>query len=403
MLSVDFPDEKHYSFRFNEFNNLARSLDVLFIVKALSLKLKKRHPAFFVSKGILERLRSSILKDNIGLVLIDSSLSPTQQRNLEKSINAKVLDRTGLVLEIFGSRAKTKEGVMQVELAHLIHQKTRLVRSWTHLERQRGGRGFLGGPGETQIESDRRSLAIKIGNVKKSIVKVRNTRQIQRNARIKNNIPLVSFVGYTNAGKSTLFNSFPNKRSKAENRLFSTLDPFMKKIFTNSKNFIISDTVGFINNLPPALIMAFRATLEEITHANLIVHVIDVSDEDAEAKAKIVYNTLETIGVSNNFENKVLEVHNKIEISDTEKKGSFLKNIKRDRVFRVSAKKNIGIEELSHGIEQFLFSETISEGITLHASEVDKIQWLYKNRLVNSSKLRGGDLELHVSWNSIQK
>ena len=217
VISIIFHDQKNIDYKEDEFYQLACSLSALSIKKNTVIRLTKSHPAFFLSKGHLHNIRNYVADNDIGLVLIDNPLSPVQQRNLEKKLIAKVLDRTGLVLEIFGSRAQSKEGMLQVELAHLLHQKSRLVRSWTHLERQRGGKGFLGGPGETQIESDRRSLASKIVNIRKSISKIRKTRNVQRNQRLKNSIPLVSFVGYTNAGKSTLFNAFPNKKTKSEN------------------------------------------------------------------------------------------------------------------------------------------------------------------------------------------
>ena len=398
VISVTFQDQHNSCFKNDEFFHLAKSLSALSIKKNSVIRLTKSHPAFFLSKGHLHNIRNYVADNDIGLVLIDNPLSPVQQRNLEKKLIAKVLDRTGLVLEIFGSRAQSKEGMLQVELAHLLHQKSRLVRSWTHLERQRGGKGFLGGPGETQIESDRRSLASKIVNIRKSISKVRKTRNVQRNQRLKNSIPLVSFVGYTNAGKSTLFNAFPNKKTKAENRLFSTLDPYLKKCGSHKKEYIISDTVGFIRDLPTSLVIAFRATLEEIGFSDLIVHVVDVSDDYADKNAEVVYNTLEALGVDTGDKNRIIEVHNKIDISVRQRFQPFLKGLKKDKIFSISAEKKLGLESLFQGIESKLYKQIIPENIILDVSETEKIKWLYQNQLVKSSELRDRDIKLELIW-----
>ena len=403
VISVFFQDQYNGQYDKDEFLKLARSLNVLSINKSTILRLSKSDPAFFISKGHLNDIKTYVSENSIGLILIDNPLTPVQQRNLEKKLEAKVLDRTGLVLEIFGSRAQTKEGMLQVELAHLLHQKSRLVRSWTHLERQRGGKGFLGGPGETQIESDRRSLTSKILSIKNAISKVKKTRGVQRNLRLKNNIPLISFVGYTNAGKSTLFNTFPNKKTKAENRLFSTLDPFLKKCGSPNKEYIISDTVGFIRNLPTSLVMAFRATLEEISYSDLIVHVVDVSDEYADIKAEVVYSTLEALGIDIRNSDKLFEVHNKIDVSFRQRVVPFLKGLPKKKVFSLSAEKKEGLDHFFKGIEQNLYKEIINENIILDARETVKIQWLYKNQIVKSSELKKGSLKLQLIWNSVQR
>ena len=403
VISVILHGQQNNYFKDDEFFQLAQSLSVLSIKRKSVIRLTKSHPAFFLSKGHLNNIRNYIADNDIGLVLIDNPLSPVQQRNLEKKLIAKVLDRTGLVLEIFGSRAQSKEGMLQVELAHLLHQKSRLVRSWTHLERQRGGKGFLGGPGETQIESDRRSLASKIVNIRKSISKVRKTRNVQRNQRLKNSIPLVSFVGYTNAGKSTLFNAFPNKKTKAENRLFSTLDPYLKKCGSHKKEYIISDTVGFIRDLPTSLVIAFRATLEEIGFSDLIVHVVDVSDEYADKNAEVVYNTLDALGVDTGDKNRIIEVHNKIDISVHERFPPFLEGLKKDKVFSISAKNKQGLEKLFQGIETTLYKRIIQESLILDVSETEKIKWLYQNQLVKSSELRDSDIKLELIWDGEER
>ena len=403
VISVTFQNLHKDHYYHDEFLKLAKSLNVLSIKKNIVLRLSKSDPAFFISKGHLNEIKSFVSENDIGLILIDNPLTPVQQRNLEKKLIAKVLDRTGLVLEIFGSRAQSKEGMLQVELAHLLHQKSRLVRSWTHLERQRGGKGFLGGPGETQIESDRRSLASKIVNVKNAISKIKKTRSVQRNLRLKNNIPLISFVGYTNAGKSTLFNTFPNKKTKSENRLFSTLDPFLKKCGAPHKEYIISDTVGFIRNLPTSLVIAFRATLEEISYSNLVVHVVDISDEYADKKAEVVYNTLEALGVDIRNSNKIVEVHNKVDISIRRRASPFLKGLPKSKIFSISAEKKLGLEDFFLGIEKNLYEEIIRENIVLDTRETEKIKWLYQNQIVESSELNDSCLKLKLNWDSKQR
>ena len=403
VISVNFQSLHESNDHDDEFLRLAKSLKVLSVKKSIVLRLSKSDPAFFISKGHLNEINSFISENDIGLILIDNPLTPVQQRNLEKKLLVKVLDRTGLVLEIFGSRAQSREGMLQVELAHLLHQKSRLVRSWTHLERQRGGKGFLGGPGETQIESDRRSLTSKIVNLKNAISKVKKTRGVQRNLRLKNNIPLISFVGYTNAGKSTLFNTFPNKKTKSENRLFSTLDPFLKKCGAPNKEYIISDTVGFIRNLPTSLVIAFRATLEEIIYSDLIIHVVDISDEYADKKAEVVYNTLETLGVDIRNSNKIVEVHNKVDISLRQRAFPFLEGLPKDKIFSISAEKNLGLEEFLLGIEQNLYKEVIKENIILDTRETEKIKWLYQNQIVESSELNDSRLKLQLNWDRKQR
>ena len=281
-----------------------------------SLKLKEIKPAAYFSKGFLERFKPLIAENNIELLIVDTRLSPIQQRNLERELKLKVIDRTALILEIFGERAQTKEGAMQVELAHLTYQRSRLVRSWTHLERQRGGAGFLGGPGETQIELDRRVIDDKIVRIKKDLEKVRQTRGIQRSARRKVPYPVVALVGYTNAGKSTLFNYLADSRVMAADMLFATLDPTMRKIsLSGGREVILSDTVGFISDLPHELVMAFRATLEEVLNADIILHVRDVSNPDnqeqcADVLAVLAHLGLKEIKTADNY----IEVFNKADL-----------------------------------------------------------------------------------------
>lgn len=301
--------------RLAEAEGLALAIRLNVVYKE-SLKLKEIKPAAYFSKGFLERFKALIAENNIELLIVDTRLSPIQQRNLERELKLKVIDRTALILEIFGERAQTKEGAMQVELAHLTYQRSRLVRSWTHLERQRGGAGFLGGPGETQIELDRRVIDDKIVRIKKDLEKVRQTRGIQRSARRKVPYPVVALVGYTNAGKSTLFNYLADSRVMAADMLFATLDPTMRKIsLSGGREVILSDTVGFISDLPHELVMAFRATLEEVLNADIILHVRDVSNPDnqeqcADVLAVLAHLGLKEIKTADNY----IEVFNKADL-----------------------------------------------------------------------------------------
>ncbi len=274
-------------------------------------------PATFLGKGKVEEIAGLVRSDAAGIVVMDCALSPVQQRNLEKAWSAKVLDRTGLILEIFGRRARTREGALQVELAHLTYQKSRLVRSWTHLERQRGGFGFLGGPGETQIESDRRMIGERIGRIEAELDKVKRTRKLHRLSRQRVPYPIAALVGYTNAGKSTLFNSMTRASVVSADMLFATLDPTLRAIaLPSGLKMILSDTVGFISELPTMLVAAFRATLEEVIEADLILHVRDVSHEDSEAQSLDVHNVLRELGIAPQDSARVLEVWNKIDLLD---------------------------------------------------------------------------------------
>ncbi|WP_292126608.1 GTPase HflX, partial [Mesorhizobium sp.] len=274
-------------------------------------------PATLLGSGKVAEFADIVKERKAELVIVDHPLTPVQQRNLEKELNAKVLDRTGLILEIFGERARTKEGTLQVELAHLNYQKGRLVRSWTHLERQRGGAGFLGGPGETQIESDRRILQDKITKLKHELETVRRTRDLHRAKRKKVPFPVVAIVGYTNAGKSTLFNRLTGAGVLAEDMLFATLDPTLRRVrLPHGTPIILSDTVGFISDLPTHLVAAFRATLEEVVEADLVLHLRDISDPDTAAQAEDVERILGDLGVDAADTSRVIEVWNKIDLLD---------------------------------------------------------------------------------------
>ena len=302
----------------NEICNLAKGIN-LKIKDIKTIKIRKIIPSYLFGKGQVENIKVLLNRKFSKILIINSEVSPIQQRNLEKKLNCKVLDRTALIIEIFGKRAKTKEGKIQVELAALLYQKTRLVRSWTHLERQRGGAGFMGGPGEKQIESDKRQIDKKIIKLKKELKKIELNRNVQRKQRIKSSIPIISLIGYTNAGKSTLFNYLTKENVFVKNQLFATLDTTMRKVsLFNKLYFILSDTIGFISNLPTQLIVSFQTTLEEINFSDYILHVIDISNSDWENQREIVINTLKNILKENYNEKKIIEVWNKTDLLNEE-------------------------------------------------------------------------------------
>ncbi len=312
--------------RLEEAAGLARAID-LTIADTLIAPISQIRPATYLGKGKVEEITGLIAGHDIELVVMDCALSPIQQRNLEKAWNTKVLDRTGLILEIFGRRAKTKEGALQVELAHLNYQRSRLVRSWTHLERQRGGFGFMGGPGETQIEADRRLIGDRIARLENELKKVQATRRLHRAGRQRVPYRVVALVGYTNAGKSTLFNRLTRADVQAADMLFATLDPTLRALsLPHGGKAMLSDTVGFISNLPTQLVAAFRATLEEVLEADIILHVRDISHEDAEAQERDVDAVLRQLGIDPDAGARILEVWNKIDRFDPEERAN-LRNI----------------------------------------------------------------------------
>ena len=331
----------------NEICNLAKSIN-LKIKGIKTIKIRKIIPSYLFGKGQVENIKVLLNRKFSKILIINSEVSPIQQRNLEKKLNCKVLDRTALIIEIFGKRAKTKEGKIQVELAALLYQKTRLVRSWTHLERQRGGAGFMGGPGEKQIESDKRQIDKKIIKLKKELKKIELNRNVQRKQRNKSSIPIISLIGYTNAGKSTLFNYLAKENVFVKNQLFATLDTTMRKVsLFNKLYFILSDTIGFISNLPTQLIVSFQTTLEEINFSDYILHVIDISNSDWENQREIVINTVKNILKENYNEKKIIEVWNKTDLLN-EENNNYYKNIisRKKNAVLVSSKKCTGKNEL---------------------------------------------------------
>ena len=367
--------------RLAEAEGLALAIRLNVVYKEI-LKVKEVKPSAYFSKGFLERLKPIIAEKNIDLLISDTRLSPIQQRNLERELKLKVIDRTALILEIFGERAQTREGALQVELAHLTYQRSRLVRSWTHLERQRGGAGFLGGPGETQIELDRRIIDDKIVRIKKELEKVRQTRGIQRSARRKVPYPVAALVGYTNAGKSTLFNYLSGSSVMAADMLFATLDPTMRKISLNGgREVILSDTVGFISDLPHELVMAFRATLEEVLTADIILHIRDVSNPDSQAQCADVLDVLSHLGLKEikNADNYI-EVFNKADLLPPEDLSRWqAKTQNSSNMVLTSAISGEGCDRLLELIRQKLILGQKKCRITLPAADGQLQAWLHQN------------------------
>jgi len=360
-------------------------------------------PREFFGKGKVAELYSIFKLNKIMLVIINGQISPIQQQNLEKKWQVKILDRTALILEIFSDRAVTKEGVLQVEMAALSYQRSRLVRAWTHLERQRGGLGFVGGPGETQIESDRRAIDSQLISLKRQLEKIRKTRELHRKSRAKVPFPIVALVGYTNAGKSTLFNALTGATEFAANMLFATLDPKMKSLnLDGDTKVILSDTVGFISDLPTELIAAFRATLEEVLSADLIIHVRDISHENTENQNFEVDKVLKSIGVSDTI--PVLEIWNKIDLVEMEKRKSFQNLAKRKKgICAISATTKEGILMLTKKIKNSLEPLKFSETLIVPFEFGDRKAWLHENGVVVNEFYTDAGFKFEVTWSDQQK
>ncbi len=354
------------------------------VVGAHLVRLRSTSPATLLGKGKIAEFAALIEEQEIGLVVVDAALSPIQQRNLETALGCKVIDRTALILEIFGARARTAEGKLQVELASLTYQKSRLVRSWTHLERQRGGFGFLGGPGESQIEIDRRLISERIDKIKKQLEKTVRTRELHRARRRDVPYPMIALVGYTNAGKSTLFNRLTGAGVVARDQLFATLDPTLRALaLPSGQQVMLSDTVGFISNLPTELVAAFRATLEEVLEADLILHVRDIAAEDSMTEKQDVEQVLKKLFGSETFFDHLIEAHNKIDLLA----GDETPDLSDLPVARISARTGEGCEALLMLVEQKLSAHLAApHHFTLPVTAGKEIAWLYRHAQVTKRR-----------------
>jgi GTP-binding protein HflX len=357
---------------------LARAID-LDVVRAETIRLARPVPATLFGSGNVETLRTIIAENAIGLVVVDATVTPVQQRNLERRWQAKVIDRTGLILEIFGARAHTHEGRLQVELAALSYQRSRLVRSWTHLERQRGGFGFLGGPGESQLEIDRRLIGERIARLRRELDEVKRTRALHREARRRVPYPVVALVGYTNAGKSTLFNRLTRSEVAAEDLLFATLDPTMRRLgLPSGRKAILSDTVGFISDLPTHLVAAFRATLEEVTEADIVVHVRDAHHPDSDAQREDVLAVLGDLGLGHLAEDGLIEVLNKIDLLDPAERAGLLNQAQRNRqTVALSAVTGEGCDALLALLDRRLEDGVRPVRLDVPLSDGKTLAWIY--------------------------
>ncbi|PIE16942.1 MAG: GTPase HflX [Rhodobacterales bacterium] len=383
--------------------SLTNAMPDMLVVGAEIVPLRKVRAGVLFGKGKIADLKATFKAQDIELVLIDGALTPVQQRNLEQEWDVKILDRTGLILEIFSDRARTREGVLQVEMAALSYQRTRLVRAWTHLERQRGGLGFVGGPGETQIEADRRAIDEAITRLKRQLSKVVKTRELHRASRKKVPFPVVALVGYTNAGKSTLFNRLTGAKVMAKDMLFATLDPTMRSVVLPSgQEIILSDTVGFISDLPTELVAAFRATLEEVLDADLLIHVRDISHVDTVEQARNVAAVLDQLGVPEDA--KMLELWNKIDLLEPEEQAARIEQASRhEDKFAISSVTGQGIDAVLQAISDQLTDPKTACELLIPYAEGRKRAWLFEQGLLTSEESTDEGFRVQVLWTARQQ
>ena len=391
------------NFKHEEAISLSTALPELELAGSQVVKISAYNPSAIFTKQKQNELHNLLIFNNVNIVFLNCNVSPVQQKNLEKAWNVKILDRTSLILEIFANRAATREGVLQVEMAALSYQRTRLVRAWTHLERQRGGLGFVGGPGETQIESDKRAIDSQLKSLERQLRKVVKTRELHRKRRFKTASPVISLVGYTNSGKSTLFNKLTNENVLSKDMLFATLDPTIRNSELRSGlSVIMSDTVGFISDLPTELIAAFRSTLEEVLISDVILHVRDISHPNTDSHSQDVLNILEKIGLNESI--PVLEVWNKIDLHpENQKLQQPDISLNKRKIYPVCAMSGLGLENLKTGIINVILARYRRDIRTVSATDGKKRAWLYRNGVVESERLVDEHYKMVLKWSEKQR